>query len=96
MDPGLEGLAHELGVLAHRQDHDLRLRGALTDPRNRGEARLVREVEVEHEYVGTVGAGISGGRLGVTPLRHDLESLFQLEQHAQRRADDRMVLDEDD
>ena len=90
----LQRLAGELRLLLHREHDDVRARRCLEDPRDRGQARLSRHVEVEHEHIGLVAEDVAQRAVDVAGLGDDLHAGLR-EQQAQARTDHGVVVGED-
>ena len=83
-----------LDEAGHRHDLDVRVLGL--DPADRGEPVHVRHQQVHQHDVGLEATGHGDALAAVGRLAHDLDVGEQIEERAQARADDGVVVDEQD
>src|SRR5712691_13117172 len=91
-----EGLAHVTRVVLHREHEHLRLGRFLEELRQRFDPALARHHDVEQHDVGLVRPHLEDRFTRVARLADDLEVVLGVEEHAQARADDGVVVDDDD
>ena len=93
---GREGLAHIARIVLHRKDEYLAFRGLLEELRQDFDPALTRHHHVEEDHVGLECTGPEDGVLRVACLTDDLHIFLSVEEQAEPRANDGVVVDEDD
>src|SRR5262249_19101675 len=91
-----EGLAHVARIVLHREHQHLRLRRLLQQLRQHLDAALAGHDDVEQDHVGLRGARPEDRILRVAGFADDLDVVLLVEQQAQTRPHDGVVVDEND